>query len=89
MYEKYIFISSGRYVCIDPVSYTHLVLVVQTYAANPEYGIAGFVKPEDKVENRLMLEFHYYQPWNYCSANAEDKRYYWGLSLIHIFDDFA
>ena len=64
------------------------VLVVQTYAANPEYGIAGFVKPEDKVENRLMLEFHYYQPWNYCSENAEDKRYYWG-SAFSSFKPFA
>lgn len=57
------------------------VLVVQSYAADPQNGINGFVKPTDTVNDRLMLEVHYYQPWNYCSENSSDNRYYWGAEF--------
>lgn len=46
-------------------------LVVQTYSCNPDYGV---VIPTDKVQNRLSVEFHYYQPWNFAGAGTE---YYW------------
>lgn len=52
-------------------------LIVQTYATDPTYGLAGFIIPEDKVEGRLSVEFHYYSPYSYCSGN-ESSYYYWG-----------
>lgn len=52
-------------------------LIVQTYATDPNYGLAGFVIPEDKVEGRLSVEFHYYSPYSYCSG-GESSYYYWG-----------
>ena len=40
------------------------------------------VLPADKIANRLMVEIHYYTPWNFCGL-AEDASwgkmfYYWG-----------
>lgn len=57
-------------------------LIVQPWSANPEFALKHFVKPTDTVENRLMLEFHFYQPWNFCQQSGDDSKgenkYYWG-----------
>jgi len=45
-------------------------LVVQTYSCNPDYGFSGLVVPTDQVEGRMSVEFHYYQPWDYCGAGT-------------------
>lgn len=45
-------------------------LVVQTYVCNPDFGITV---PEDVVNDRLSVEFHYYQPWNYCGLGIDYK----------------
>lgn len=50
-------------------------LIIQTYACAPEYGFDGTVIPNDVVEKRLSVEFHYYQPWDYC---GDWKYRYWG-----------
>lgn len=50
-------------------------LVVQTYSCNPYYGISGLVVPNDVVEGRLIVEFHYYDPYEYCGSG---QYYYWG-----------
>lgn len=52
-------------------------LIVQTYSCNPHYGLAGLVVPTDEVKGRLAVEFHYYNPYNYCSG-AAGSYYYWG-----------
>lgn len=56
------------------------VLVVQTYGCNPYTGLNGFIIPTDLVENRLCVEYHYYDPWGYglLSENPADNYYYWG-----------
>ena len=38
-------------------------LVVQTFACSPYHGLNGFTIPADKVEGRLSVEFHYYDPY--------------------------
>ncbi|MBO4606293.1 MAG: glycoside hydrolase family 5 protein, partial [Prevotella sp.] len=43
-------------------------LVVQTYSCNSYYGLNGFTVPTDKVEGRLSVEFHYYDPSEYCGS---------------------
>ncbi len=50
-------------------------LVVQTYSCNPYYGFNTFEVPEDVVEGRLTVEFHYYDPYEYCGSG---QYYYWG-----------
>lgn len=52
-------------------------LIVQTYATDPGYGLAGFQLPDDVVEGRLSVEFHYYSPYSYCSG-TDGCYYYWG-----------
>jgi endoglucanase len=49
--------------------------VVQTYSSNPSYGLSGFVTPADVVDNRLIVEYHYYDPYDYCGSC---EVYYWG-----------
>ena len=38
--------------------------------------------PTDQIANRLMVEVHYYTPWNYCGLTADaswgSMFYYWG-----------
>lgn len=50
-------------------------LVVQTFACSPYHGLNGFAIPTDKVEGRLSVEFHYYDPYDYC---GNCTYYYWG-----------
>ena len=50
-------------------------LVVQTYACNGYYGLDGFTIPTDKVEGRLSVEFHCYDPYEYAGSG---QYYYWG-----------
>lgn len=50
-------------------------LVVQTFACSPYHGLNGFTIPTDKVEGRLSVEFHYYDPYEYCGSCTY---YYWG-----------
>lgn len=55
-------------------------LMVQTYVCNPEFGInnGDFIVPKDlegNGNNYLSVEFHYYNPYDYC---GECKYYWWG-----------
>ena len=50
-------------------------LVVQTFACSPYFGLNGLTIPTDKVEERLSVEFHYYDPYEYC---GNCTYYYWG-----------
>ena len=38
--------------------------------------------PTDKISNRLIVEVHYYTPWNFCGMNGDaswgNMFYYWG-----------
>jgi aryl-phospho-beta-D-glucosidase BglC (GH1 family) len=38
--------------------------------------------PTDKITNRMMVEIHYYAPWNFCGLDADASWgkmfYYWG-----------
>lgn len=51
-------------------------LVVQTFNTNIDYGINYFQLPEDTVEDRLMVEVHYYDPYEF--ALKEDGVSEWG-----------
>lgn len=49
-------------------------LVVQTYVCAPKAGIT-VPKDVDGVTERLSVEFHYYQPWDFCGG--EQPIYSW------------
>ena len=38
--------------------------------------------PTDQISNRLMVEVHYYTPWNFCGMTADEwwgnMFYFWG-----------
>ena len=55
---------------------TYRTLVVQTYVTNYEFGLELFRFPTDSTPGRMMVEMHFYDPWNYCGLGT-DK--YWGV----------
>ena len=52
-------------------------LVVQGFNTNIDYTVEYFADPEDVVENRLMVEVHYYDPYNF-TINSGSSLYVWG-----------
>ncbi len=65
------------------------ILVVQAPATNIDSATkseVGFTMPNDVAgANNLMLEVHYYDPWNFCGESNEAK-WFWG-SHNHIAGD--
>ena len=41
-------------------------LVVQTFNTNIDHGYNYFIKPTDTVANKMFVEVHYYDPWNFA-----------------------
>jgi endoglucanase len=52
-------------------------LVVQGYNTNIEQTLKHAVVPKDTVANRLMMEVHYYDPYDF-TLNGESKVWQWG-----------
>lgn len=52
-------------------------LIVQTYNTNIGWGIKYHEMPTDQVENRLFVEVHYYDPYQFTLA-TEDYNTQWG-----------
>ncbi len=48
------------------------VLVVQTYNTNAWYGLSYFTLPTDDVDNKLIVEIHYYDPYNF-TLNSDNS----------------
>ncbi len=59
------------------------VLVIQGPSTDIEktYNLMNQL-PKDKVSNRMMVEIHYYTPWNFCGLEKDESWgkmfYYWG-----------
>ncbi len=52
-------------------------LVVQTYNTNVQHGLAKFTLPTDSAVNRLMVEVHYYDPYDF-TLNPNGSCNFWG-----------
>lgn len=52
-------------------------LVVQTFNTNIDWGYDHFVVPRDTVPERLMVEMHYYDPYDFA-INARSSLSQWG-----------
>ncbi len=55
--------------------YRHLL--VQGFNTNIDYTISSFATPTDAIPNRLMVEVHYYDPYNF-TINASSTITQWG-----------
>ena len=55
-------------------------LIVQSYRCNPSMGLSNLVVPTDPTSKRLSVEFHYYDPYSYCSG-ADGCYNYWGIAF--------
>ena len=53
------------------------VLVVQAYNTNSDYAVAYAVMPSDTAQNRLMMEVHYYSPYDF-TMNEKSHIWQWG-----------
>ncbi|WP_321478804.1 cellulase family glycosylhydrolase [uncultured Bacteroides sp.] len=53
-------------------------LIVQTYNTNIAYGVKYMKMPIDVVQNRMMVEVHYYDPYDFA-LNGSSSIYYWGM----------
>ncbi len=52
-------------------------LVVQTYNTNIQHGLNFFTPPSDTAAGRLIVEVHYYDPYDY-TLNPSGSCLYWG-----------
>jgi hypothetical protein len=52
-------------------------LIVQTYNTNIAHGLAYFSMPTDSASNRLIVEVHYYDPYDY-TLNPNGSCLAWG-----------
>jgi aryl-phospho-beta-D-glucosidase BglC (GH1 family) len=52
-------------------------LVVQTYNTNIQHGLEFMVLPKDTIADRLMVEVHFYDPYDY-TLNEKGECRYWG-----------
>jgi aryl-phospho-beta-D-glucosidase BglC (GH1 family) len=55
-------------------------LVVQTYNTNAWHGLHYFTMPTDSAANRLVVEFHHYDPYDY-TLNPSGPCLAWGASF--------
>jgi endoglucanase len=50
---------------------------VQPWCCNPSY-LTYLTKPKDSAADRMILEFHYYNPWNFCGTDDSTCVRFWG-----------
>lgn len=52
-------------------------LIVQSYNTNIDYAVKYLKMPTDEVVNRVMVEVHYYDPYEFC-LREENSVFLWG-----------
>lgn len=57
-------------------------LVIQAYNTNIDFAESKLVVPTDSISGRLMVEVHYYDPWDFCGLESDASwataKYFWG-----------
>ncbi|MCX6238296.1 MAG: cellulase family glycosylhydrolase [Bacteroidia bacterium] len=58
-------------------------LVIQSYNTNIDQAVSDLVVSTDAADSRLMVEVHYYDPWEFCGLEADAAwatiKYLWGV----------
>jgi endoglucanase len=57
-------------------------LIVQAYNTNMDYALKYMKMPEDKVANRLLLEVHYYDPYDFTMQENAGFKTQWGKPFL-------
>lgn len=50
-------------------------LIIQAFNTNIDQGVSYLKVSTDNVANRLMVEVHYYDPWQFCGLESDES---WG-----------
>lgn len=53
-------------------------LAVQGFNTNIDYTVNYAVVPTDTVENRMLMEVHYYDPFEFALDESNDTKWQWG-----------
>jgi endoglucanase len=57
-------------------------LIIQAFNTNIDLAVAHLIVSNDTIKNRLMVEVHYYDPWEFCGLEADATwgtvKYNWG-----------
>ena len=46
-------------------------LVIQAYDTNIDLAVSNLIVPKDSIANRMMVEVHYYDPWEFCGLETD------------------
>ncbi len=61
-------------------------LVVQAFNTNIDLAVSKLIVSNDTIKNRLMVEVHYYDPWDFCGLESDQSwatmKYYWGADYV-------
>lgn len=55
-------------------------LIIQSYNTNIAYAVSYLKIPDDTASKRLMVEVHYYDPWDFCGDTSSSAVNLWGTS---------
>ncbi|MCP8898300.1 glycoside hydrolase family 5 protein [Gilvimarinus xylanilyticus] len=81
--EEYYTVQNGyNQQCVDTVRATggnnpHRFLAVQGFNTNIDHTLSFFTLPEDPADDKLLVEVHYYDPYNF-TLNNESQVTQWG-----------
>lgn len=57
-------------------------LIVQAFNTNIDLAVSKLIVSNDTIKNRLMVEVHYYDPWDFCGLESDQSwatmKYLWG-----------
>lgn len=53
-------------------------LIVQSYNTNIGYAVSYLKLPDDTASKRLLVEVHYYDPWDFTGDTSSAAVYLWG-----------
>ncbi len=63
---------------------TYRNLVVQAYNTNIDLAVSNLIVPTDVTPNRMLVEVHYYDPWDFCGMEKDESwgtvKYFWGAN---------
>jgi endoglucanase len=57
-------------------------LIIQSFNTNIDQAISNLIVSKDEIPNRMMVEVHYYDPWDFCGlendASWATAKKFWG-----------
>ena len=61
---------------------TNRDLVIQAFNTNIDQAVSNLIVSNDNIQDRLLVEVHYYDPWDFCGLETDQTwatvKYLWG-----------